>query len=175
MGVLHGCSKQADRREAHSNNNEAHSQLCVSRSAPMMPCLSVVSSRARVRDDVIAVPLGHDPALRGSPCSVVGDPCAYALNNTYIHTYGGCDMRDRDLRGPTVHPHFEVLTVEAVAESPIMSFPQVALSFPVSTSSLGRHDRGLSATASTRVNTSRKCGGVGPRKSLSEISHQSVS
>ena len=52
-----------------------------------MPCLSVVSSRARVRDDVIAVPLGHDPALRGSPCSVVGDPCAYALNNTYIHTY----------------------------------------------------------------------------------------
>ena len=25
--------------------------------------------------------------LRGSPCSVVGDPCAYALNNTYIHTY----------------------------------------------------------------------------------------
>ena len=33
-----------------------------------------------MRRDVIAVPLGHDPAFRGSPCSVVGDPCAHALN-----------------------------------------------------------------------------------------------
>ena len=61
----------------------------MSRPAPVVPCLSVVSSRARVCvcDEVIAVSLGHDPAFRGSPCNVVGDSCAYALNNTYIHTH----------------------------------------------------------------------------------------
>ena len=65
-------------------------RLCVSRSAPVVPCLSVVSSRAVVRDDIIAVTHGHDPAFRGRPCGVVGDPCAYALNNTY-NTYMHAD------------------------------------------------------------------------------------